>query len=202
MRVERLSVNKIKVFVTYDDLKERNLTKEDIWHDVPKLHGLFLDLIDEANEEVGFEIEGPLAVEMYSMPAQGMVIIVTTQPSDSLQEDEDEEIIEDEYVDMQLTLDERHHIFYEFLSFEDVISLSSRLHVLGIKEGTLYTYNGLFYLYFDWEHIEMNSSDNFIAILSEFGSPSTTTVFKVMEYGKVLMEKEAIRHIYHHFVNR
>lgn len=198
MRVERLSVNKIKVFVTYDDLKERNLTKEDMWHDVPKLHGLFLDLIDEANEEVGFEVEGPLAVELYSMPAQGVVIIVTTQPFDSIHEDEE---FDDDYVDMQLTLDERNHIFYEFQSFEDVISLSSRLKVLNIKSGTLYSYDGLFYLYFDWIDISMNSADNFISILSEFGSASTTTVFKAMEYGKVLIEREAIAVIAEHFLN-
>lgn len=198
MRVERLSVNKIKVFVTYDDLKERNLTKEDMWHDVPKLHGLFLDLIDEANEEVGFEVEGPLAVELYSMPAQGVVIIVTAQPFDSIHEDEE---FDDDYVDMQLTLDERNHIFYEFQSFEDVISLSSRLKVLNIKSGTLYSYDGLFYLYFDWIDISMNSADNFISILSEFGSASTTTVFKAMEYGKVLIEREAIAVIAEHFLN-
>lgn len=199
MRVERLSMNKIKVFVTYDDLKERNLTKEDMWHDVPKLHGLFLDLIDEANEEVGFEVEGPLAVELYSMPAQGVVIIVTTQPFDSINEDEE---FDDDYVDMQLTLDERNHIFYEFQSFEDVISLSSRLKALNIKSGTLYSYDGLFYLYFDWIDISMNSADNFIAILSEFGSASTTTVFKVMEYGKVLIERQAIAVISEHFLNK
>ncbi|WP_307190238.1 adaptor protein MecA [Geomicrobium sp. JCM 19039] len=31
MRLERIAANKIKVFLTFDDLKERGLTKDDLW---------------------------------------------------------------------------------------------------------------------------------------------------------------------------
>ncbi|MED2244001.1 adaptor protein MecA, partial [Bacillus thuringiensis] len=35
MRLERLNYNKIKIFLTFDDLSERGLTKEDLWRNAP-----------------------------------------------------------------------------------------------------------------------------------------------------------------------
>lgn len=65
MRLERLNYNKIKIFLTFDDLVERGLTKEDLWKDTFKVHELFRDMIEEASEELGFEINGSVAVEVY-----------------------------------------------------------------------------------------------------------------------------------------
>jgi adapter protein MecA 1/2 len=72
-----LNYNKIKIFLTIDDLMDRGLTKEDLWKDSLKVHQLFREMMDEASEELGFEASGPIAVEVYSLQAQGMVIIVT-----------------------------------------------------------------------------------------------------------------------------
>lgn len=77
MRLERLNYNKIKIFLTLDDLTDRGLTKEDLWKDSFKVQQLFKDMMNEANTELGFEANGPIAVEVYSLQAQGMVIIVT-----------------------------------------------------------------------------------------------------------------------------
>ncbi len=71
MRLERLNYNKIKIFLTLDDLTDRGLTKEDLWKDSFKVHQLFKDMMNEANTELGFEANGPIAVEVYSLQAQG-----------------------------------------------------------------------------------------------------------------------------------
>lgn len=66
MRLERLNYNKIKIFLTFDDLSERGLTKEDLWRNAPKVQQLFRDMMQEANKELGFEADGPIAVEVFS----------------------------------------------------------------------------------------------------------------------------------------
>jgi adapter protein MecA 1/2 len=38
-----------------------------------------------------------------------------------------------------------------------------------------------------------------VAILAEYGSPSTLTVHRLKEYGKTIMEDKAIQEIYSHF---
>ncbi len=77
MRLERLNYNKIKIFITLDDLFDRGLTKDDIWKDSLKWHQLFHDMLEEASETFDVEIQGSVAVEIFSMQAQGMVMIVT-----------------------------------------------------------------------------------------------------------------------------
>lgn len=193
MRLERLNYNKIKIFLTFDDLLDRGLTKEDLWHDSIKVHQLFRDMIDEASDELGFEANGPIVVEVFSLQAQGMVVIVTKDQHDN---DLDEEFADD-YIEMQVTLDESDDIFYEFQDFEDCIQLSKRLWALDIDGGKLYSFNSRFYLLFE-EEME-TSTDDLIAILAEFGNSATITKYRVHEYGKLLFESGAVEQIYKYF---
>ncbi|MBF0709037.1 MULTISPECIES: genetic competence negative regulator [Bacillales] len=195
MRLERLAYDKIKIFLTYDDLNERGITKEELWQDVPKVHRLFREMIMEADDELGFKVDGPIAVEVFSLPAQGMVVIVTKGSGES----EFEEDYNDEYIEMQVTLDESDEVFYEFRSFEDVIGLSKRLINVGIQGGTLYSYQNHFYLKFDEEEFAEYELDSLVALLAEFGNPSTITSYRVMEYGKQIMKTTAIEQLNHYF---
>lgn len=197
MRLERLNTNKFKVFLTFDDMKERGITKEDLWQDLPKVHDLFRDMMLEADDELGFKVDGPIAVEVYAMPAQGMVIIVTKGiPDDHF----DEEGFEEGYIEMQVTLDETDEIFYEFGDIEDVIALSSRLYSLGVIGGALFSFEMRYYLKFDEFDVDEVEEEAFVALLSEFGNPSTVSSYRVEEYGKELMSSEAILRLYMTFI--
>ncbi len=195
MRLERLTYNKIKVFLTFDDLFERGLTKEDLWHDAPKVQELFRDMMDEASIELGFEADGPIAVEVFSLKAQGMVVIVTKEVS--AQEDDTDEFL-DEYIEMQVTLDESDDIFYEFNSFEDFISLARNLNILQIEGGTLFSFKERYYLLFEDNELDGHNNDNIIALLAEYGNPATVSTYRIMEYGKKLMSHNAVKitHMY------
>jgi adapter protein MecA 1/2 len=186
MRLERINYNKIKIFLTFDDLDERGLTKEDLWKDSQKVHQLFRDMIDEASEELGFEVSGSLAVEVYALQAQGMVVIVTSTDEELLEED-----FTDDYIEMQVTVDESHELFYEFQSFDHLIDLAKRLKPFNISGGMIYSLGNIFYLLLEEEASPCMDSDTLIAVLSEYGFPSTMTTHRVHEYGKVIMEKNA-----------
>lgn len=196
MRLERLNTNKFKVFLTYDDMRERGLTKEDLWQDLPKVHDLFRDMMHEADDELGFKVDGPIAVEVYAMPAQGMIIIVSKSDAD----DFDEEGFEEGYIEMQVTLDETDDIFYEFDNIEDVIALTSRLYPFGIRGGSLYAFENRYFIRFDEFDFDMNNEEAFVALLSEFGTPSTVSSHRVEEYGKEIIMYEAMQRLYVHFI--
>lgn len=196
MRLERLTYNKIKVFLTFDDLLERGLTKEDLWQDAPKVQQLFQDMMEEASIELGFEVDGPLAVEVYSLQAQGMVVIVTKEGTHY----EDDDDFLDEYIEMQVTVDESFDIFYEFNSIEDIISLSKLLKTLQIKGGSLYHFQNYYYILFQDSDFEGRDSEDIIPILAEFGNPATVTIYRVSEYGKEIIKDYAIQEIYTHFI--
>lgn len=193
MRLERLNYDKIKIFLTTDDLHDRGLTKEDLWKDSLKVHQLFRDMMNEASIELGFEAHGPIAVEVYSLHAQGMVIIVTnSKDSDDLDDD-----FSDDYIEMQVKVDESFDVIYEFESFEAIIQLSHYLYHQNILDGMVVYFQERYFLLLSDDQ-PMNI-DNLVAILAEYGSPSTLTVHRLMEYGKIIMQNDAIEQIYNHF---
>lgn len=192
MRLERLTVNKIKIFLTSDDLLERGLSKDDIWKDSIKWHQLFHDMLEEASEEFDVEIQGSVAVEIFSLQAQGMILIITVDENI-----EDEEVLFDGFVEMQVRLEGRENLLYQFESIEDIIALSHRLFALNVNGGSLYSYNNRYYL--NMNNIDTSVVEKIAAFLSEYGNPSILSTHVLEEYGKQIIEDKAVETIRKYF---
>ncbi|EZH67640.1 hypothetical protein DH09_06835 [Bacillaceae bacterium JMAK1] len=185
MRLERIAANKIKVFLTFDDLEERGLTMDDLWLDRPRVHQLFRELVMEADQLLGFKVDGALSVEVFSVPAQGMVIHISKNEEDTLYDDDD-------MIEMDITVDERNDLFYKFKDFEAVIQLVRTLKRLGVKSGKLLSMNDNYYLYFPYTTIKKVNMDSFIAIVSEYADVCPYSHVAVEEHGKLLMKRNAV----------
>ncbi len=192
MRLERLTYNKIKFFLTTDDLYDRGLSKDDIWIDSLKWNQLFHDMLAEANEEFGMEFQGTIAVEIYSLQAQGMVMILTMEESN-----QDEESLEDVFIEMQVTIEDSNEVLFEFTSIEEVIQLSKRFTTMEIFGGSLYSMNEKYYLLF--EEIEAESKNRLISVLAEYGDPSLLSIHRLIEYGKLIIQDKTIETIVDYF---
>ncbi|SDL65640.1 genetic competence negative regulator [Sediminibacillus halophilus] len=195
MRLERLSTNQFKIFLTFDDLIERGLTKEDLWHDLPRVHQLFHDMMYEASDELGIELEGMLLVQVHLMQAQGMLVIVT-QNNHWIDDEEDEE----DYVEMKVTLDESRELIFAFTDFENIIQVCAHFADLGINGGTVYHMDGFYYMQFDDEEVDGQNREHVIAIMSEFSSPSIVTSHKLKEYGKQIFSQNATGQVNKYFL--
>ncbi|KKC46236.1 MULTISPECIES: genetic competence negative regulator [Paenibacillus] len=202
MKIERLGQDKIRIFLTFDDLLERGIQKDDMWREIPKVHELFSEMMDQAYSELGFDANGPLAVEVIAMPAQGMVVIVTrgkmNVSSDAGRADEDD--ADEDMYEMEVTLESSDTIMYMFKDFEDVISAAKQLSASELtEEGRLYAYNGRWILAFDTASAEPAGQNAMIAILAEFGDATSVTYAVLEEYGKIVMPADAVRGLCHHF---
>lgn len=196
MRLERLNQNKFKVILTDEDMSERGISKDDLWKDLPKVRDLFRDMMIEADDVLGFKIDGPVAVEVYTMPAQGMIIIVTKEFSNDPFDIDD---FEEGYIEMQVTIDETKEIMYEFSDIEHVIQLCPRLYNISIYGGSLYFYESKYYIVFsDYDFIE-EQKEGVVSLLSEFGTPSTLSIVRLQEYGKELITGDAVLRMYRTF---
>ncbi|MED3862529.1 genetic competence negative regulator [Priestia megaterium] len=195
MRLERLNYNKLKVFLTYDDLKERGLTKEDLWTDTFKVKQLFREMIEQASQELNFEPTNSLSVEVFSLQAQGMVVFVTKQYEEETSYGEFDEDEFQDFIEMQVMLDESEDMFFEFDSFEDVIQLTKRMSNFYDTDSVLYSFEKRFYVLLDYHMLSPAEVGNMIAVLAEYGNPSTITKHRVNEYGKMLVEKRALEYI-------
>ncbi|WP_210365550.1 genetic competence negative regulator [Bacillus sp. REN3] len=192
MRLERLTNNKIKIFLTIDDLSDRGLTKEDIWKDSLKWHQLFHDMLAEASEEFDLEIIGSVAVEIFSLHAQGMVMIVTMAEQDA-----DEEQFDDGVIEMQVTVDGSEDILFEFSDIEDVIDLAKRLFYAGLQGGSLHFMEGSYYMLMNG--ISPTDAEKAVSLMAEYGVSSIMSIHRLLEYGNEILEEDAVGTLVHYF---
>lgn len=198
MRVEKLGDNKVRIFITYDDLNERGIDRDEIWQNGRKVQDLFWDMMEHAYMEVGFECEGPIAVEAFTMPTEGVVVIVTQLPSLSAL---DGVPIEDDLMDdlPAITPDPFGAFTFVFQDFEDVIRAAHSLMEYEGIGGTLYHYKNRYHLFFEEEEVAEDIYDTIWSILHEFGDLSSTTKAMLDEYGKRVMTGNAIETLTTHF---
>ena len=199
MRMERLSQDKIRIFLTFDDLTERGIQKEDMWREIPKVHELFSEMMDQAYSELGFDASGPLAVEVFGMPAQGMVVIVTRgkleREADAQSEDEEE------VYELEVTLEQSEAIIYRFRDIEDAIGAAKTLAGRLTDEGQMYRYQNQWVLAFDPAALEGERYHALIAVLAEYGEASSVTPAVLEEYGKLVIESNAVQVLATTFAN-
>lgn len=198
MRVERLDGDKVRFFLTLDDLADRGIQKEDMWRDIPKVHELFNDMMEHAYQELGFEVVGPVAVEVFALPAQGMVVVVTRGRAPKSEVDEFEQT--EEMYELEVTMEESDDIIFRFNDFEDVVQAAVRMKAHAMQGGQLFAYQNRYYLLFGGEkNLSRGQVDTLIAMLSEYGEVSTVTEAMLTEYGKVVCENDAINQISQYF---
>ncbi|MGG0740191.1 genetic competence negative regulator [Niallia taxi] len=193
MRLERLNHNRIKIYLTFDDLYERGLTKDDIWKDSIKWQYFFHEMLEEANDMFDLEIHGSVAVEIFSMKAQGMVMILTMNEEES----QDEELLAEGFLEMQVTVEETVDILYEFTELENAIQAAKVLQNACFSGGTLFSIENKYYLYFP--DIAAAKEAQAAAILGEFGEPSIKSIYIIEEYGRTILKNDAIEMLNQYF---
>ncbi|TDF99318.1 genetic competence negative regulator [Paenibacillus piri] len=199
MKMERLSQDKIRIFLTFDDLTERGIQKDDMWREIPKVHELFSDMMDQAYTELGFDPSGPLAVEVLALPAQGMVVIVTRSKLDftSSGDSYDEEV--EEMYELEVTMEQSDQISYMYHDFEDLLRMVKVLQPMVTDGGMLYSYKDKWFLQLDAVDMDENSYQAVIAVLSEFGEAASITRAVLEEYGKTIIAADAVNVLCTHF---
>jgi adapter protein MecA 1/2 len=153
-------------------------------------------MMEQAYSELGFDASGPLAVEVFALPAQGMVVIVTksrmnaSHHPNNIEEDEDEDVYE-----MEVTLEQSDLISYAFHDFEDLLSMAKVINPLLVDGGILFSYQGKWIL--QLEPVDMEEKESryqaLIAVLSEYGEATSVTRAVLEEYGKIIIADDAVK---------
>ncbi|MGM8213995.1 adaptor protein MecA [Bacillaceae bacterium W0354] len=190
MRLERISVNQFKIFMTYNDLNERGYSKDDLWNNLHKANELFQEMLFEASEELEIDLDGMLMVKVHMLQAQGMIIIVT----------QNNDIIDEEYIELKVTMDESKELMFKLDDFEDVIHLSKALNRKHTSiNAAIYFYEQSYYILLKDNKFTERTREDIISILSEYASPSTMTSYVLKEYGKTIIENHALNVVNHYF---
>ncbi|QKS71065.1 adaptor protein MecA [Paenalkalicoccus suaedae] len=120
MKVERISKDKMKISLTYEDLEERGIITEDGIES--ELDEELYEVIIEASDELHFFVGGTLTVEVFADNADGIVIIVSKE----------RELREE-------------GVCY-FSSIDHVIEVAKVLYRRGCRDGQLLSFKRFYYL--------------------------------------------------------
>src|SRR5690554_666101 len=152
MKFKRLSDDKVQIIISSEDLEKRDVKKWDLMPSSPRAQELFQEMLDQAYEECGFEVdsETQLMVEAYPMTTDSLVITLTkVKHRDSLDTDyEDDEDLYDEMDEEEIAELASDELIYLFKDFEDVVQLSKHLQDDYQEQCSMYKLGKVYYLVF------------------------------------------------------
>ena len=198
MKIERIGQNKIKVFVSRDDVKMWNVNLKNFTDNTPEAQDLFWFALKQAEQDVDFNIgKAQLLVETSPAPNDSFVMIISKLENEA---DIAEVLMRaDKRVrrtEMKLCRKPKNMPIMRIFKFDDFDTLCDgvrEIYELYLGESRLYKYNDRFYL-------ELRPHDSFgffelENILSEFGSRvKRSTVAKGIlgEHGSVMIADDAV----------
>ncbi len=205
MDMERINENTLKLFISYLDIEELGFTKDEIWYNRDKGEELFWVMMEEINDDIDFEMDGPLWIQVVAKE-NGLELTVTTA---KFSEDgtldlpanlEDKrKFFENAFNGMDLKPHEFEEIFgdedeyldgYTFVlnDFEDIIDIANRMPAEAKFENSLYELNGKYYLHVDFdEECTIEELENYLSVICESAEEADTTIHLLEEYGKPIM---------------
>lgn len=200
MKIEKLNENKIRVLLKNEDIKDRNIDLHSIMTKALEPQGIFLEMLNQAEKEVGFYTDGyKLLIEAYSSPDNDFVFTITkyleeTKQVSSVSKKKATPRIMPFSASPKLTM-------FSFLDFEDFCRLCSCLNSSNISSKglakliSLYEFENIYYLVVKDLNTSKYKFRTILSVFSEFGkivnaSPSFEN--KLIEYGKVVIKHNAL----------
>jgi adapter protein MecA 1/2 len=222
MEIERINEHTVKFYITYGDIEDRGFDREEIWYNRERSEELFWEMMDEVHHQEEFSVEGPLWIQVQALEKGIEVVVTKAQISKdgqkfelSLADDNTIDLPVDDKIESLLDQhfqtkhketdeplekeEESLQFMIRFQDFEDVISLSHRVHLDDIA-NRLYLYENTYYLYVEFkEDVEEEQLDNTLSLLLEYGTESQLTIHRIEEYGKEIIAEQALTVINQHF---
>ena len=209
MKIERISENQLKLTLTKDDLKERDIKLEDLISPSEKTQKLFRDIMEQALDEEDFVSENtPLMVEAVPMGTEGIMIIVTkvnnkdkkgNTAADLLQQAQETRRWKKKPLDTLEHAEEKNSdiLIYSFPELDDVIRVSLRLGGGFKGESSVYKNDGKYFLVLQGDtYTAEESSDELELVLKEYGQKHVSTPlakYYLLEHGETIIADKAVK---------
>ena len=209
MKIERISENQLKLTLTKDDLKERDIKLEDLISPSEKTQKLFRDIMEQALDEEDFVSENtPLMVEAVPMGTEGIMIIVTkvnnkdkkgNTAADLLQQAQETRRWKKKPLDTLEHAEEKNSdiLIYSFPELDDVIRVSLRLDGGFKGESSVYKNDGKYFLVLQGDtYTAEESSDELELVLKEYGQKHVSTPlakYYLLEHGETIIAEKALK---------
>lgn len=160
MTFKRIGKDTVRCVLTEQDMIENGLKIEDFFKDKDKIHDFLESIVEQAREEVGYELQsGMLAMQVMPLPDKGLAITFSENAQDSLNSMLDqmkEAASNDDLVDNELENDvpqdkrqkKLEGRLYRFQSMKDVEAFCKSCTTDKVGKSMLFkdSHDGLYYM--------------------------------------------------------
>ncbi|UWG98352.1 adaptor protein MecA [Dehalobacter sp. DCM] len=195
MRILKVNDNTIRVFISFTELADRNISLSDFFQRSARTEQFFWELISKAKDEVDFNLDQPFWIQA-TLASEDEFVITVIKQEEQLDSDINH-IIQTSIGEKKKTQPspkftaERDWV-YVFAEFEDVVSAVSFLPGMIQIKSSLYAYSGEYYLTIG--NIGNPRKKKLAeAILDEYGESVMTTDTFLKEHGELIIEEEAVK---------
>jgi len=217
VKFEKLNDNKIRIILTTKDLNENHIDCHSFMSNSVETQDLFLDMLEKAEEEIGFITKDyKIRIDALAMSDGDFILTVTRMLPETNIEKKD--ISRDKSLNKckikvkrkEQNLQKEENIAYRFLSFDDFYDFVTGIHSsnLDLKRFAtstkLYSYENALYLIFKNINIEHENIKKLSSYITEFASyvnNSDVFISKIVESGKLVIKNNAITIALKHFLN-
>lgn len=196
MKIEKLNENKIKVTFNIDDLAEKNIDLYSFMHNAPETQDLFWDILSEAEKECGFNVDNSMIYVEASTSGSGNFSLIVTKTNERPAILTN---VNSTYSKKSFKLKRKNaninttQNIYKFETFDDICEYAQTTNLKKTDNNILYTLANKYYL-----KLFKIPSSNILEYAVICKSPELLEA-KISEYGKTLIEKNALQTISKYF---
>ena len=211
MKFEKVNENKIRITLSMHDLEEKDIDFHDFMSNSLETQDLFLDMLEEAEEKIGFKtINCKVKIEALAMTEDNFILTVTKVLPDTLRKHF--------YVSPKKKVNARRkssslqstNLIYKFNSFDDYCNFIEFLLNNDLKDSNkiakevyVYTHKNYYYLVLCNLNTKYEKLAKFYTAITEFGSYIVNPdlfMHKLNEVGIVFMKNNALKKSFLHFI--
>ncbi len=205
MKIERITENKIRIILKQEDLKDPSMDLHTIMTKAAESHGLFLEILDKAQKEFGFDTDGrKLLIEAFSSQDEVMIFTITRYDIKEPDISDFNHNFPKKRLRVRRKVDNMpisNYSIYRFDDFEQYCTFCTSLKnhtemsIRALAHSSLYAYDNNYYLVLSDINLKHHSILLFYHLLSEFSifcTHSSDFENRLKEYGKCVMKKNAL----------
>lgn len=210
MKIEKLNENKIRITLNMEDLSDRNIDFQTFMSNSIESQDIFLDMLNKADEEVGFNTDDcRIMIEALALN-NGHFILTITKFEHKTEERflPRKKNLHIKRKSPKLNFDKTIYSFESFDAFCDFCNFLNNIiqdKQIGkfAKSSDLYEYNSNFYLILSNINVNSNNLDSICSSITEFAHfVNSSELFerKIKEYGRLIIENTALSTSLEYFV--
>ena len=188
MKFEKINDDKIRIIVTSKDLQDKSIDFHDFMANPIESQEIFLNMLDEAEEKVGFDAKDyNLRIEAIVMSDESFILTITRVSSPKVATPK---------IKRKFTAIYCFSTFEDYCNFLDAIhSCSGSIHNIA-KSAILYKYRSSYYLVLsniNLKHPNKLIFNSYITEFARYTNNSDLFVCKLKEVGDLIIKNNALK---------